>query len=305
VFVMARKLLAERAAARALRARGWSLRRIAAELDVSLSSASVWVRDAPSPPAPQLDEPSEELPSECDTKRCGRCDRVLPLDQFNRLGQGRQWWCRDCFRAYFRTRGALHRRQSATAKRMRQRDARRYVRRYLECHPCTDCGEPDLIVLEFDHIAGKRNDIGILVRGGLLLPALQMEIERCEVVCSNCHRWRTARRAKWRRASADWKMRLDSLTSPVTRNLSYAYEELERRGCSDCGLRDLCVLEFDHFGEKGGSAHDRSRRLQPQAPCRRDRGVRGSMRKLPPPPERRHAVGSAGEGNQGQLDFRA
>jgi hypothetical protein len=30
----------------------------------------------------------------------------------------------------------------------------------------------------------------------------------------------------------------------------YAYSRLEGSGCADCGLRDMCVLDFDHVGPK-------------------------------------------------------
>ena len=32
-----------------------------------------------------------------------------------------------------------------------------YVSSYLINHPCIDCGEDDIRVIEFDHVIGKRN----------------------------------------------------------------------------------------------------------------------------------------------------
>ncbi|CAN5481969.1 hypothetical protein BH20ACT15_BH20ACT15_05430 [soil metagenome] len=34
------------------------------------------------------------------------------------------------------------------------------------------------------------------------------------------------------------------------RNVAIAYNRLELSGCVDCGVRDLCTLDFDHLGPK-------------------------------------------------------
>ena len=60
-------------------------------------------------------------------------------------------------------------------------------------HPCVDCGETDPVVLEFDHLRDKRFAIRLSAHGRNWQTILD-EIEKCEVVCANCHRRRTARR---------------------------------------------------------------------------------------------------------------
>ena len=69
----------------------------------------------------------------------------------------------------------------------------RYLIEYFAAHPCIDCGETDPIVLEFDHLRDKRFDIGAALAYRNWQSILD-EIEKCEVVCANCHRRRTARR---------------------------------------------------------------------------------------------------------------
>jgi len=180
-------------------------------------------------------------------KQCGRCKQVKPETDFNRLRDGRQHWCRECFREYFCARGDLHRRQSLDAKTKRIARDRAFVRGYLEQHPCVDCGEDDTRVLDFDHLGAKTHDVCEMVLRGLPIEAIRAEIAACEVVCANCHRRRTATRAGWRRLDlagaifSSWKQR---------RNVEFVYEYLEHHLCVDCGVGDPILLEFDHVGAK-------------------------------------------------------
>jgi hypothetical protein len=70
-----------------------------------------------------------------------------------------------------------------------------HIRSYLSAHPCLDCGEPDLVVLEFDHRPDveKKFNIGESMKRGVSLPTLIAEIAKCDVRCANCHRRKTYR----------------------------------------------------------------------------------------------------------------
>lgn len=242
--------------ARRLRGLGWSLGRIARELGVAKSSVSVWVRAPATPRAPTFGTPlrtlrMRKLPvwTSRELRRCGRCGQSLPEECFNRLRAGRQWWCRSCFAAYFRARGDLHRRQSNTAKLARIQTAREHVLDHLRRTPCTDCGERDPMVLEFDHIGEKVTSVARLLSDGAPRKAVDAEIARCEVVCANCHRRRTARRGRWRRSDSNTPTR-PCVNRRVDRNLAHILDVLRRHPCTDCGERDPVVLEFDHIGPK-------------------------------------------------------
>lgn len=227
-----------------------SLRAIARRLDVSPSTVSVWVRDVPVPTPSPPPRPPEEVPDSTPFRRCSRCERTLPASAFNRHDRGqRQWWCRECFKAYFRERGDLHLAQVKAAKRRRQQEAKALVRRYLETNPCVDCGEADPVVLEFDHLRDKRAAVSLLRVTATKCSAIAEEISKCEVVCVNCHRRRTARRARWWRLDPDSEPPL-SMSKCEARNARYIFAALRSSGCVDCGEDDLVVLDFDHIGPK-------------------------------------------------------
>lgn len=180
-------------------------------------------------------------------RRCKRCEQTRPLSAFNRSKDGHQWWCRECFKAYFRERGQLHLSQVEKSRTARRERAHSYVLAHLKTAACTDCGERDPLVLEFDHVGDKLREVGALVAWSARIDLIEAEIARCEVVCCNCHRRRTyTRRGVTRtRESAerikDWRIR---------RNLEWLYNVLSRSRCVDCGVHDPLVLEFDHMGLK-------------------------------------------------------
>lgn len=178
---------------------------------------------------------------------CKRCESTLPLEALNRYKDGYQWWCRECFKTYFRERGRVHLDQVEKSRTARRERAHDHVLKHLRATACADCGERDPLVLEYDHVGAKVKDVGALVAWAARIDQIEAEIARCEVVCCNCHRRRTyLRRGTTRTVQSaerikDWRIR---------RNLEWLYNVLSRAECEDCGIRDALVLEFDHQGLK-------------------------------------------------------
>jgi hypothetical protein len=70
---------------------------------------------------------------------------------------------------------------------------------YLTKHPCVDCGEKDIVVLDFDHNEPAKKTLSIAVMRRRKFPwnKISIEISKCSVRCSNCHRRRTAKQFNW------------------------------------------------------------------------------------------------------------
>jgi hypothetical protein len=123
---------------------------------------------------------------------------MKPLDAFPPVRRGEaklQTWCRDCFAAYGReyyrkNRDAQKTRLLRNVAVTRGKNYRGIVD-YLSSHPCVDCGETDIIVLEFDHLNDKIANLSDYANSGRTWPRIQSEIAKCEVRCADCHRRKT------------------------------------------------------------------------------------------------------------------
>jgi hypothetical protein len=106
--------------------------------------------------------------------------------------------CRPCRADYKREHYLANKqRYVAQARARAQRlylERTKYLIRFFASHPCVDCGETDPVVLEFDHLADKEFDVGRALPYRNWQSILE-EIEKCEVVCRNCHRRRESKRA--------------------------------------------------------------------------------------------------------------
>lgn len=144
------------------------------------------------PPKPQLDH-----------KICARCKIDKPRSEYYRRIKGPiSSRCKACSRRgswtlpekeKARQRDKLDRESGQT--RSQQHSARRY--RLLTAAkdvPCADCKQRyPAECMDFDHVSGSK----VKHVGGMRthsLDRLLVEISKCEVVCSNCHRIRTRQR---------------------------------------------------------------------------------------------------------------
>lgn len=140
-------------------------------------------------------------------KVCTKCGPPpQPLDNFAIRSRTRGTWqamCRACQNAYVRAHYQRNRPkylQKARARNMEQSKVNaEFLIDYLNQHPCVDCGEDDIVVLEFDHLRDKLMNVSVIGREGYSLDKLKREIAKCDVVCANCHRRRTAKQFGWYR----------------------------------------------------------------------------------------------------------
>jgi hypothetical protein len=173
-------------------------------------------------------------------RACTKCGEKKPLEAFPPVRRGEpklQTWCRDCFaeanaRNY---RKNLQRERTRIYKYIAERRAEvgQKIIEYLREHPCVDCGERDIVVLEFDHIGDKVADVSAYAGGGRTWARVRAEIEKCQVRCANCHRRKTRERSASRRTAAfEPQIRRQATPPPVQLSLEAT---LGIRTCRVCG----------------------------------------------------------------------
>jgi hypothetical protein len=139
--------------------------------------------------------------------RCSRCKSEKPDEEFawrRRAKEQRDTYCRPCRAEYKQEPYKANKARYIASARQRKKalieERNQYLVTFLRENPCVDCGEEDPIVLEFDHLREKRFSISEGLQGRRWQDVLD-EIAKCEVVCANCPRRRTAKRGGFARAA--------------------------------------------------------------------------------------------------------
>lgn len=101
--------------------------------------------------------------------------------------------CKEHHREYVRVHYANNK-SVYIAKSKRHRKENAEMVRLAKSVPCVDCGGSlPYYVMDFDHRQDKSFNVSSHAFSGRLI--ILAEIAKCDVVCSNCHRERTAKRS--------------------------------------------------------------------------------------------------------------
>ncbi len=146
-------------------------------------------------------------------KKCSKCGVYKVLsDYFVRDKEtGRlHAQCKECYRTHRQTFYAEHYakykllyQRRANDRRIRMRNEfRTNMLAYLSNQQCVLCAESDIRVLELDHLdpTTKAFNISQAVKLGRSWQEVLNEIKKCQVLCANCHKRRTAQQFGWYKA---------------------------------------------------------------------------------------------------------
>lgn len=133
---------------------------------------------------------------------CPKCKKDKDQTEFGVKGKNKkQPYCINCNKEYKRKWYKENKSHVLNKLKLRRIELKQFVLNYLKDKKCSDCGENDPIVLEFDHIKGnKQFNISEATHAGRSLESIKKEIQKCVIRCANCHRKKTAKQQesfKW------------------------------------------------------------------------------------------------------------
>lgn len=112
---------------------------------------------------------------------------------------------------------------------------RKYIADLKLSKGCCICGYKEYAgSLDFHHIMKKHKSVSSMVESGYKVSTIQTEIDKCEIICANCHR-----KKHWTGTS---------LTKGHKKNQFIVQIKL-KSACILCGESHISTLDFDHLDE--------------------------------------------------------
>lgn len=129
-------------------------------------------------------------------KQCCICKENHSLECFAKnkaKKDGLQSQCKNCQKVYRKKHYEDNRQYYIDKAKVWSTNQKIIFYNWLQQQQCIDCGNDNFKVLEFDHMQDKSFNISKKI-ASLTFDAIMKEVQKCEVVCANCHRIRTAER---------------------------------------------------------------------------------------------------------------
>lgn len=130
-------------------------------------------------------------------RACNICGQEKPFEEYSFRDKKHKipsFTCRECQKKVsiehyqgnvdaYKQRAVIHNKKTKT-------ENQKKICEYLEKHPCEECGESNICVLEFHHLHSKDKAISNMIHsnGATSWETIEKEIQKCRVLCANCHR---------------------------------------------------------------------------------------------------------------------
>lgn len=132
-----------------------------------------------------------------DTKKCSCCQLIKETTEFNFKSKKKNTFhssCKKCQAEYhkkhYQENKAVYTRKRRVNNRKYRIKGRQFIDDYKRSKGCNFCNENTPCCLDFHHIdpTQKTNNISKMKSNARAIHIIEKEINKCIVVCSNCHR---------------------------------------------------------------------------------------------------------------------
>ena len=127
-------------------------------------------------------------------KTCSKCKTIKPNSYFNKNKSrydGLNSWCRECMKVVCKKAYPKNKQSIYNHNKKRKARNQKWFQEYKTNLSCEICGYdrcPGAIDFHHRIPTDKKANIGRLVQNGNSLKMIQEEIDKCQILCSNCHR---------------------------------------------------------------------------------------------------------------------
>lgn len=132
-------------------------------------------------------------------KYCPKCNKDIPLINFYKKSKskdGYQSWCKQCSTKN-RIQYYKNNKNHEDFKNKKRKQERREWLISLKNKPCADCGNTfHFSAMHWDHLPQHKKTFSISSARDKSKKELLKEISKCELVCANCHAYRTWKRGQ-------------------------------------------------------------------------------------------------------------
>ena len=124
-------------------------------------------------------------------KKCTKCNEVKSFSEFNKnkaKKDGHQVYCRACMNKSSKLHYEGNKQSYLDRNVTRKNKIRDYINDVKSKTPCS-CGESRIACLQFHHLDGESKDFVLAraVQSKYSLKKIKEEIDKCVIICANCH----------------------------------------------------------------------------------------------------------------------
>jgi hypothetical protein len=143
-------------------------------------------------------------------RTCSKCHKRLHKTEFFMRSVIKSLYhsqCKGCYKhqrensypKHYKARGEAYRKRALSSQARKRAEFHTRMLEVLRSQACSRCGEDDIRVLEFDHVdkSEKSFSISQSIRLNKSWDETVSEMQKCQILCANCHKKRTAVQFNW------------------------------------------------------------------------------------------------------------